>query len=180
MTRKNLPVRFTGVASAIFCLALAGCTTTSTSSSGPARANLDGLAILPIANYSETPEAGRRVASVAQSLLYQKGFQNLRTYPQDERNMFMLAATPDKAVSEALEWARNAGAPYALTGSVHEWRYKVGIEGEPVVGVTFNLLDVPSGAVVWSSTGSRRGWSRSSLSGTSQQLIAELLEPLSP
>src|SRR5690606_11624494 len=179
MTQKNIRARHVGVLSAVFCVALAGCSTTSTSNA-PNLSNVNDLAILPIVNYSETPEAGRRVASVTESLLHQKGFQPLKTFPQSERNTLLLTATPDKAMTEALEWARQVGAQYALTGSVHEWRYKVGIDGEPVVGITFNLVDVPSGAVVWSNTGSRRGWSRSSLTGTSQQLIAELLEPLSP
>lgn len=161
-------------------LTLAACSTTTSTSQAPALTQGHSLAILPIANYSETPEAGHRVRSVAESLLHQKGFSDLKRYPNDENTNLLLAASPDDAIEQALRWARQEGAPYALTGSVQEWRYKVGIDGEPVVGVTFTLVDVPSGAVVWSSTGSRRGWSRSSLSGTSQKLIAELLAPLSP
>jgi TolB-like protein len=177
--RKNAATRLAGVAIVTVCAALAGCSTSSMTQAPPL-ANLDQLVILPIANYSETPEAGQRVRSVAQSLLHQKGFTQLESYPQDENTNLLLAGSPDDAMAQALQWARQKGTRYALTGSVQEWRYKVGIDGEPVVGVTFNLLDVPSGAVLWSSTGSRRGWSRSSLSGTSQQLIEELLDPLTP
>src|SRR5690606_33303110 len=102
MARINLSRRFGGVAGALALTVLAGCMTTSTTRSSPARSNVDGLAILPIANYSETPEAGRRVASVTRSLLHQKGFRQLQIYPQDERNMLLLASTPDSAINEAL------------------------------------------------------------------------------
>ncbi len=79
---------------------------------------------------------------------------------------------------EALAWARGTGATHALTGSVQEWRYKVGVDGEPVVGLTFDLIDLGSGATVWSATGSRSGWSRSSVTGVGHALMRELLAPL--
>jgi len=65
-----------------------------------------------------------------------------------------------------------------LTGAVEEWRYKVGVDGEPVAGLTFELIDVASGQVVWSATGTRSGWSRSSLSNVATTLIGGLLAPL--
>ena len=139
----------------------------------------DGLAILPIANHTETPEAGLRARSIAQSLLYQKGFTHLQQYPQDETTDLLMSGSSDRVQQQALEWARNAGAHYALTGSVQEWRYKVGLDGEPVVGLTLHLVDVSNATVVWSATGSRSGWSRSSLAGVGQSLIKEMLAPLS-
>lgn len=164
---------------ALASLGLLGACSTVDVSSGPGFAAADGLAVLPIANYTETPEAGQRVRSIAQSLLYQKGFTNLQSYPQDETTDLLMAGSADRMQQQALEWARSSGARYALTGSVQEWRYKVGLDGEPAVGVTFHLVDVSNAAVVWSATGSRSGWSRSSLAGVGQTLIKEMLDPLS-
>ena len=157
---------------------LSACSTVDISD-GPAFSEADSLAVLPIANYTETPEAGQRVRSIAQSLLYLQGFTRLQQYPQDETTDLLMASSADRVQQQALEWARNSGARYALTGSVQEWRYKVGLDGEPAVGVTFQLVDLSSAAVVWSATGSRSGWSRSSLAGVGQTLIKELLDPLS-
>lgn len=156
---------------------IAACSTVDVSRG--TRMSLDQqLAILPIANYSETPDAGQRARSIAQSLLYQKGFTRLQHYPQDETTDLLLSSSADRMQQQALDWARQSGAQYALTGSVQEWRYKVGLDGEPVVGVTLNLVDLSDASVVWSATGSRSGWGRSSTSGVGQALIKELLEPL--
>ena len=40
------------------------------------------------------------------------------------------------------------------------------------------MIDVASGQVVWSATGSNAGWSRESLSGVAQKLLRRLLAPL--
>ncbi|MDS1141650.1 penicillin-binding protein activator LpoB [Pusillimonas sp. SM2304] len=164
---------------AVAALGLLSACSTVDVSSGPGFSAADGLAVLPIANYTETPEAGQRARAIAQSILYQKGFTGLQQYPQDETTDLLMASGADRMQQQALEWARNAGARYALTGSVQEWRYKVGLDGEPVVGLTLNLIDVSSATVVWSASGSRSGWSRSSLAGVGQTLIKEMLDPLS-
>ena len=75
----------------------------------------------------------------------------------------------------ALAWARQAGARYALTGSVDEWRYKVGVDGEAAVGVVLSIVDVESGRAVWSGSGAQSGWSREALSGVAQRLLRRLL-----
>ena len=45
-----------------------------------------------------------------------------------------------------------------------EWRYKVGIEGEPAVGITLYVMDLSSGAAAWSGAGAKAGWSSEALS----------------
>jgi hypothetical protein len=60
-------------------------------------------------------------------------------------------------------------------GSVEEWRYKVGVDGEPAVGLTLAITDLDSGAVVYSASGGKSGWSREALSAVAQKLMRELL-----
>ena len=79
---------------------------------------------------------------------------------------------------EAQQWAIEQGARFALTGSVEEWRYKVGIDGEPAVGVTLKVIDLTNGRVVWSASGAKSGWSRQALSAVAQALLADLLGSL--
>lgn len=161
-------------------LLLAGCSTMNVGNNAPALTKADRLVVLPIANYTEVPDAGQRAQSIAQSILLQKGFVNVQRHSGGNEINALLGSGSDQSVAQALDWARSVGAQYALSGSVQEWRYKVGVDGEPVAGVAFNLIDLSSGSVVWSATGSRSGWSRSSLAGVGQALIADLLAPITP
>jgi len=135
-------------------------------------------AVLPIANDTETPLAGNRAAAIAEAVLRSRGFARIERAPlaSTADALFDPAATPSTA--QSLEWARSIGARYALTGTVTEWRYKVGVDGEPAVGLTLQVIDLSRSEVVWSASGSRAGWSRQSLSGTAQTLIEELTRPL--
>ncbi|KXW57445.1 hypothetical protein [Ferrovum myxofaciens] len=135
-------------------------------------------ALLPMANYTETPDAGDRVASITESILHQKGGMDLKRYPiKDEKDTFILGNNA-KLQQAAMDWASQNRIQYALTGSVQEWRYKTGVDGEPAVSVTFNLVDMTTGKTVWSATGSRTGWSRSSVGSVGQTLIDQLLIPI--
>ncbi|KAA0911092.1 penicillin-binding protein activator LpoB [Pusillimonas sp. ANT_WB101] len=163
---------------ALLLVAVLSACTSMAVGTAPPMVGADSLVVLPIANYTETPDAGHRAQSIAQSILQQRGFRTLQEYPRSGDADLLAGNQSDQAKKQAIDWARSVGARYALTGSVQEWRYKVGLDGEPAVGLTFNLLDVDSGAIIWSATGSRSGWSRSSLAGVGQTLIQQLLAPL--
>ena len=158
-------------------LALAACASVS-STGAPTIAATDTIAVLPIVNYTETPQAGVRAEAIAESLLKAGGIANTKRYPATVSQETLFEPAERQAVTRALEWARTERARYALTGSVQEWRYKVGVDGEPAVGVTLQLLDVQTGNVVWTATGNRTGWSRSSVSGVAQSLLQQMLSPL--
>jgi TolB-like protein len=166
-----------GWAGALLLVLLTGCSTIDAGRS-PTLSKADTWAVLPIANYTETPDAGKRVESIAQSIMQQQGLGNVLVYPGENETDALLEGNSSAVKAQTLDWARKTGARYALTGSVQEWRYKVGVDGEPVAGVTFFLIDVNSGKVVWTATGSRSGWSRSSLAGVGQMLIRQLLASL--
>jgi hypothetical protein len=138
----------------------------------------DVWAVLPLRNNTETPQAGQRAASIAHSVLAAQGFTNIVRYPasSDDETLFD-PAKPDQQQT-ALDWARQQHARYAITGSVNEWRYKVGVDGEPAVGLTFDVVEVDTGKIVWTTSGARTGWSRSAVSGVAQRLEREMLSPL--
>ncbi|MCY1405315.1 hypothetical protein D9M71_205530 [compost metagenome] len=62
-----------------------------------------------------------------------------------------------------------------VTGSVEEWQYKNGLDGEPAVGVSLQVLETSSGKLLWSRSGARAGWSRESLAGTAQTVLRDLV-----
>ena len=137
-------------------------------------------ALLPFVNYTETPQAGLRAEAIAEALLRANGARSLKRYPSSLNTETLFEPMDRKEAQAARDWARSEGLRYALTGSVDEWRYKVGVDGEPAAGMTLQLIDLQRDEVVWSATGGRTGWSRESLSGVAQQLMRRLLQPLLP
>ncbi len=135
-------------------------------------------ALLPFANNTETPQAGLRAEAISESLLRANGVNNLRRYPSNLNTETLFEPMDRKQLDAALEWARAENLKYALTGTVDEWRYKVGIDGEPAVGLTLQLIEVSSGNVVWAASGGKTGWSREALSAVAQKLSRTLLNPL--
>jgi TolB-like protein len=131
--------------------------------------------VLPFANHTETPMAGSRAQAIAQSLL-QARTGKVQVAPTSTQQEALFDAADTARRQQALEWARNQKLRYALTGTVEEWRYKVGVDGEPAAGVTLQILDVTTGEILWSGSGGKSGWSREALSAVAHKLIRELLE----
>lgn len=131
--------------------------------------------VLPFSNHTETPLAGNRAEAIALALLHAQGVGKVQRYDSSSQQEALFDAGSSKRQQEALEWARERKARYALTGAVDEWRYKVGVDGEPAAGVTLQIIDVASGDILWSGTGGKSGWSREALSAVAQKLIRDLL-----
>ncbi len=132
--------------------------------------------VLPFANNTETPLAANRAEAIAEGLLRANGISKLRRYPASLQQESLFDPGERKPLEAGLEWARKEGARYALTGSVDEWRYKVGVDGEPAVGIALSIIDVSSGETLWSGTGGKSGWSREALSAVAQQLMRSLIQ----
>jgi TolB-like protein len=123
-------------------------------------------AVLPFENHTETPMAGNRAAAIATALINARGVGQVKRYTGDALQETLFDGRDAKRREDALAWARGEGVRYALTGAVDEWRYKVGVDGEPAVG---------TGATVWSGAGAQSGWSREALAAVGQKLIRNLL-----
>jgi len=132
---------------------------------------------LPIANYAESPQAGERAGAILATLLHQRGIAQLTPAPRSDSGG--LPEFDQQAVlQDALNWARGQGYQYGVTGSVEEWQYKTGLDGEPAVGISLRVIDVNTGATVWSASGAKAGWGYSTLSGTAQQLMSDLVSDM--
>ncbi|WP_293998359.1 penicillin-binding protein activator LpoB [Sphaerotilus sp.] len=135
--------------------------------------------ILPMANHTETPQAALRAEVILEALMRQRGVQTLVRAPA-VASSDLLGDSPDRKVQQdAQRWAAEQGVRYAMTGAVDEWRYKVGVDGEPAVGLVLQVIDLSNGNVVWTATGARSGWSREALSAVGQKLMRDLLGDLS-
>ncbi len=132
-------------------------------------------AMLPLLNHTEVPQAGLRAEAFTEALLRSRGLGGMTRYPPNLNPETVFEPAERKVMADAEKWARQQGARYALYGAVSEWRYKVGIDGEPAVGVALHIIDLQSNDVVWSGVGGKSGWSREALSAVAQKLIKELL-----
>jgi TolB-like protein len=135
-------------------------------------------ALLPIANNTDTPQAALSAEAMLEHQLRRRGINTLLHYPAMLSRDSLFEPTERKVSEEAQTWARKQGARFSVTGSVEEWRYKVGIDGEPAVGVTLKVIDLSNERVVWSASGAKSGWSRDALSGVAQTLLTDLLTSL--
>ncbi|MFL9814140.1 penicillin-binding protein activator LpoB [Stutzerimonas sp. VN223-3] len=164
--------------SSIRCLALlavafflSGCSSfTDQSASALPRDAAWGL--VPIVNYSQAPQAGERAEQILLSVLAERGLQP-RHYPFVAQGVAPLIDDRER-LSHAMAWAQAERLDYVIGGSVEEWQYKSGLDGEPAVGMSLKVIEVASGRVVWNNSGARAGWSRESLAGTAQKVLREL------
>jgi len=76
--------------------------------------------------------------------------------------------------NKALAWARQQGFSCAIGGAVNEWRYKPG-SNEPVVGATLKVVQVQTGHILWSASGSRSRWAAGTVTGTARTLLDQLV-----
>ncbi|BCL76703.1 pellicle/biofilm biosynthesis outer membrane protein PelC [Jeongeupia sp. HS-3] len=175
---QRLTVSLLGrLAALCLMLGLSACAVVDVSTSAPLPAKAQ-WAMLPIVNHTETPLAGLRAEAILQPLLHQRGLSDLRPYPSSLSKDTMLAPDERATLDAARNWAKEEGLRYAIGGSVDEWRYKVGIDGEPAVGLSLSVWDLQTGQVVWSGVGGKSGFSRESLAAVAQKLMRNLINGL--
>lgn len=157
---------------------LPGCTTLKqTERSKTVPANQE-WALIPFINNTETPYAAERAEAITQALLYAGGVQKVTMAQVELKEDELLPDRGNRRYRQGLDWAVKQGIRYAVTGTVTEWRYKVGLDGEPVAGMTLLLMELPEGKVLWSGSAGRSGWSRDAVSAVAQQLLQSLVDKM--
>jgi polysaccharide biosynthesis protein PelC len=174
-TKKPKGSVFKRVATCACALLLAACAVTQGNKQSLNLRTTDSIALLPIANHTDVPQAGLRAEAIAESSLRANGLRQLQMYPIALNPETLFEPSERKAQAEAEKWAKAQGIRYVVYGSVDEWRYKVGVDGEPAVGLVFQVKDLSTGQVVYSASGGKSGWSREALSAVAQKLTVDLL-----
>lgn len=131
--------------------------------------------IIPFSNHTQTPQAGQSAAAITSALLETRGVMSVTTYEVKASKDQLLLSIENIPMKDILRWARRRRLRYIISGSINEWQYKVGLDGEPVVNVALQLIDVRSGRTIWTAVGSRTGGSRSGLTVVAQKLIESML-----
>ena len=162
-------------AAAALCLLAAGCASLTTS--GPVEVDAaERWALLPIENLSTTPHAGDLARDLVEVRLRARGLERLDAWVEDDEPSIAELIDADSRLARAKRWAREGGYRYALTGTVHEWRYRSGIEREPVVGLGLKLIELDTDRVLWQASSARTGWGASNLSKVGARVVEQLLD----
>jgi hypothetical protein len=135
--------------------------------------------MLPVANYSETPQAGERVEEMLDTVLRRAGVQSLDRYPPIKEDDAHLVVSDRQRYEESLAWAKTQRFDYAVTGSVEEWRYKSGLDGDPAVGLSVRVVELQTQRVLWSASGTKTGNGGDNASGTALALLGVLTQQMS-
>ncbi len=161
---------------------LVACTTLKTNTSNPiSLPAASAIVVGPVANYSDTPLANKQVESMLVGLMHAKGFRNVAVFPKKQACAKLLYCPEDMpSKAEIIRWARQNRVNFVLTGAANEWRYKVGLDGEPVAGVSLIIIDVQHGRTIWSGVGSVIGNSRQGLDVVGQKLLIEVTANVIP
>ena len=143
------------------------------------------VAVLPLINLTSYPNAGRIVGDILSTALYAKTdfvimertqmLENLKG-KEDDLDLIL-----DKSV--ALKVGKQLGVDTVIFGSVSEYRYKRGLDENPVVGINIRMLDIKSNKILWAGSESRSGgcfWiCEDSLNRVAQKVCNDLVDVMS-
>ncbi|MCW8329348.1 hypothetical protein MD588_11070 [Photobacterium sp. SDRW27] len=157
-------------------LALSACSSYQVPNS-PMFAASSTWAVMPLANNSNTPMAAEKAEQILNAQLYAKGIHAVM-YPVSEHTDLSSILDRSAKQKNAQAWLASQSVDYVITGSVEEWHYKSGLDGEPAVGITLEVKSAKNKTIYWRATGTRGGWGRESVSGTGHIVIETLLDGL--
>ena len=139
------------------------------------------VAVLPLVNLTSHPNAGRIVSDLLTTALYSNtDFQIMeqtemleKLKGKEEDLDQVLDKTVAYKVGEAL------GVDTVIFGSVTEYRYKRGLDEDPVIGVNIRMLDVKNNRILWvgskSGTGGCFWFCEDSLNRLAQKVCHDLV-----
>ena len=154
-------------------LVLSACTTSHVADDVELRATTT-VALLPLVNHAQTPLAGERAEDILASIWQQNKLPSLIRAPRTN-NKELPPLDDQYRVDNAMQWLSTQQADYIISGSIEEWRYKAGLDGEPVVALTLSLTASGQTTPLWTGTIAKSGWGRDSIAAVAQDVIADLL-----
>lgn len=157
-------------------LLLSGCATVVTqgTQAGPA-IQVTRLLLPPFVNATDDEHASRALTEITGSAVVEAGL------PLFQTEETLIKSATDKAQGSDgryAELARTIGASHLLIGTVHEYRYKTDLDGDPAVGVTLRLVDASTGQTLWQGTSGNVGYAFASVTSAGQKAVRALLREM--
>lgn len=133
------------------------------------------LFLPPFFNATDDDHAGRALTELTATALLERGLPVLQSEPALVKSRLENAAGADGLF---VETARSLGATHLLIGTVHEYRYKTDLDGDPAVGLTLRLVDAQDGRTIWQGSSAKVGVFFASLSTASQRAVRNLVKTI--
>ncbi len=133
------------------------------------------LLMPPFFNATNDDHAGRALTELTGSALVERGIPLYQTEELILSTQGETAAGPDGRYQEL---AQTIGATHLLIGTVHEYRYKTDLDGDPAVGITIRIVDASDGRTVWQGSSSNIGYAFASVTSASQRAVRRLVKRL--
>ena len=131
--------------------------------------------VAPLVNNTATPYAGSRASHIAAALLAQHKAGRVLNAPDPGSASDLPLDNGEAAQAAARSYAVKQQARYLVTGSVDEWHYKIGLDGQPAVGFTLTVTDLRSGRTLWTGAASASGSSREGVAVLAQKTLNKLV-----
>ena len=142
------------------------------------------VAVLPLVNLTSYPNAGRIVSD----LLVTEFYANTPFQLMEQTEMLERLKGQDTDLDQELDNAvaqevgTSLGVDTVVFGSVTEYRYKRGLDEDPVVGLNIRMLDVKSKRVLWAGSKSETGgcfwFCEDSLNRLAQKVCHDLVKKM--
>lgn len=176
--RRRLALSWLLIAGLLFLASLASCTAVLDIKADTPLKPDGRWVLLPFRDHGETPQAGERAEELASSLMRVCWNIDLQSYPVTKESSELVDFDERQRYEKALEWARGQGYTYGLSGSVQEWRYRSGSEGEAAVGLSLRVVNIKTGRPEWLATGSRSGMGSQTVSGVAERLMRQMVDQI--
>ncbi len=162
----------------LVCAVLLGAGCATVVHHGGAPTNLvvvERLLLPPFVNATDDDHAGRALTEITGSALVEAGIPLYQTEETLIKSAADKAQGPDGRYAEL---ARATGASHLLIGTVHEYRYKTDLDGDPAVGLTLRLVEAATGRTVWQGTGGNVGYAFASVTSAGTKAVRTLVRQL--
>lgn len=144
----------------------------TTGGEGAGTVSVDRLLLPPFINATDDQHASRALTEMTGSALVSAG---IALYQTEELVLRTAQDTAQGTDGRYAEIARGVQASHLLIGTVHEYRYKTDLDGDPAVGITMRLVDAATGRTVWQGTSGNVGYAFASVTSAGQKAVNRLV-----
>lgn len=131
--------------------------------------------LAPYHNATGDEYAARALTELTATALLRRGVNLVQTESALAQARQETAAGSESAL---LAPARSVQATHMLIGTVHEYRYKTDLDGNPAVGITLRLVETNEGRTLWQGSSAQVGVLFASLSSVAQRAVRKLVQQI--
>ncbi len=160
----------------LFSIILSGCSSVVYHGGHHAEAiYVERLLLPPFINATDDEHAGQALTQMTGSALKEAG---IPLYQTEDLYHLVTSAAEDERPTSQTALAQSVDATHILIGTVHEYRYKTDLDGDPAVGITLRLVDANTGETVWQGSSGNVGYAFASLTSAAQKAVRTLVRDI--